>query len=93
MTDAVRNNEAWAYVMEHVAKTKDTSTSEAVCNGIWYEILRRHFSHPNFIIAPEQRQTTGGRPDLTIFYVDERKDLSHWEPIFTFEGKAPYHEE
>ncbi|KAF5660326.1 hypothetical protein FCIRC_12174 [Fusarium circinatum] len=63
-------------------------TSEAVCNGIWKEILRRHFPHPKFIIAPEQRQTTGKRPDLTIFHVDDSCD---WEPIFTFEGKAPYY--
>ncbi|EKJ79129.1 hypothetical protein HYE68_008752 [Fusarium pseudograminearum] len=93
MTDAVTKDQSWAFVIEHIAEKKDESTSEAVCNGIWTEILRRHFSYPDFIIAPEQRQTTGKRPDLTIFYVDKKRDLSSWHPIFTFEGKAPYHEE
>ncbi|KAH7020737.1 uncharacterized protein B0I36DRAFT_252002, partial [Microdochium trichocladiopsis] len=70
------------------------STSEAVCNGVWNEILQRHFLYPRFIIAPEQRQATGGRPNLTIFTMDRNADQEStgWHPIFTFKGKAPRHQ-
>ncbi|KLP01904.1 uncharacterized protein FFB20_07100 [Fusarium fujikuroi] len=85
----VMRDETWNLAINYIDKKKKASTSEAVCNGIWNEILRRNFPYPKFIIAPEQRQTTGIRPDFTIFFVD--KDKSEWHPVFTFEGKAPYH--
>ncbi|KAI6773061.1 hypothetical protein HG530_004019 [Fusarium avenaceum] len=66
------------------------TTSEAVSNSIWYEILQRHFSFPNFIIAPEQRDSKGSRPDLTVFaLIRNGGALDSWQPIFTFEGKKP----
>ncbi|KAF5968856.1 hypothetical protein FCOIX_11199 [Fusarium coicis] len=86
----VMSDETWNFAINYVGEDKATSTSEAVCNGIWNEILQRNFPYPKFIIAPEQRQTTGIRPDLTIFFVDKTK--KEWHPVFTFEGKAPYHE-
>ncbi|UZP36612.1 hypothetical protein NXS19_004428 [Fusarium pseudograminearum] len=43
-------------------------------------------------VAEKKTATTGGRPDLTIFYVPDDKNLTNWNPIFTFEGKAPKHE-
>jgi hypothetical protein len=86
----VMKDKTWKFAIDYVGETKATSTSEAVSNGIWNEILRRNFPYPRFIIAPEQRQTTGIRPDLTIFFVDETNQ--EWHPVFTFEGKAPYHE-
>ncbi|KAF5649646.1 hypothetical protein F52700_542 [Fusarium sp. NRRL 52700] len=91
----VMSDETWKFAIDYVDevhkvdKHKASSTSEAVSNGIWYEILRRNFRFPKFIIAPEQRQTTGKRPDFTIFFVDNTN--KEWHPVFTFEGKAPYH--
>ncbi|KAF5600580.1 hypothetical protein FPANT_2243 [Fusarium pseudoanthophilum] len=86
----VMGDATWNFAINYVGENKTTSTSEAVCNGIWNEILQRNFPYPKFIIAPEQRQTTAIRPDLTIFFVDKTK--KEWHPVFTFEGKAPYHE-
>ncbi|SCV50226.1 uncharacterized protein FFB14_11338 [Fusarium fujikuroi] len=85
----VMRDVTWNLAINYIDMEKHASTSEAVCNGIWNEILRRNFSYPKFIIAPEQRQTTGKRPDFTIFFVDKVK--CEWHPVFTFEGKAPYH--
>ncbi|KAF5586994.1 uncharacterized protein FSUBG_11924 [Fusarium subglutinans] len=91
--EAVMQNGTWKFAINYLSEIDDgSSTSEAVCNGIWTEILRRHFPYPDFIIAPEQRQTTGVRPDLTIFAVFGKEKLAEWEPIFTFEGKAPKYE-
>ncbi|KAF5716169.1 hypothetical protein FMUND_6512 [Fusarium mundagurra] len=87
--EEVMDNDTWNLAINYVDKKNDTSTSEAVCNGIWNEILRRNFPYPKFIIAPEQRQTSGKRPDLTVFFVDTVN--SEWHPVFTFEGKAPHH--
>ncbi|KAF5963923.1 hypothetical protein FBULB1_13083 [Fusarium bulbicola] len=86
---AVMQDPTWNFAIEYIDKDKEASTSEAVSNGIWNEILRRNFPYPKFIIAPEQRQTTGIRPDFTIFFVDQKE--REWHPVFTFEGKAPYH--
>ncbi|RBR11721.1 hypothetical protein FVER53590_13035 [Fusarium verticillioides] len=85
----VMRDKTWNLAIDYIDKNKTTSTSEAVSNGVWTEILRRNFPFPKFIIAPEQRQTTRKRPDLTIFFVDNVN--SEWHPVFTFEGKAPYH--
>ncbi|KAH8175188.1 hypothetical protein LIA77_03606 [Sarocladium implicatum] len=89
MAQEVMKDKTWKFAIDYVGKDKTTSTSEAVSNGIWNEVLRRLFPFPKFIIAPEQRQTTGKRPDLTIFFVDQAK--KEWHPVFTLEGKAPYH--
>ncbi|KAF5529489.1 hypothetical protein FMEXI_14126 [Fusarium mexicanum] len=85
----VMGDKDWKFAINYIDRKKNASTSEAVCNGIWNEILRRNFPYPKFIIAPEQRQNTGKRPDFTIFFVDKTNE--EWHPIFTFEGKAPYH--
>ncbi|KAF5643004.1 uncharacterized protein FTJAE_3364 [Fusarium tjaetaba] len=89
MAEVVMQDSTWKIAIDYVNQNKSTSTSEAVSNGVWNEILRRNFPFPKFIIAPEQRQTTRKRPDLTIFFVDKTK--KEWHPVFTFEGKAPYH--
>ena len=64
----------------------NNETSEAVSNGMWYEVLRRHFPFPRFIIAPEQNNLAGDRPDLTVFAIDA---TGQRKSVFTFEGKAP----
>lgn len=80
MAGAIIANNIWLAILGHC------TTSEAVSNGIWYEILRRYFPFPRFIIAPEQHNQAGARPDLTVFFIDAQQN---WGPIFTFEGKAP----
>ncbi|SCO25574.1 uncharacterized protein FFM5_14169 [Fusarium fujikuroi] len=86
----VMRDETWKFAIDYIDKKKAASTSEAVSNGIWNEILRRNFPYPKFIIAPEQRQTpTAKRPDFTIFFVDKKE--REWHPVFTFEGKASYY--
>ena len=82
MAAVITANANWMTVLAH------HTTSEAVSNGVWYEVLRTHFPYPKFIIAPEQRNQAGTRPDLTVFEIDANVN---WRPIFTFEGKAPNH--
>jgi predicted type IV restriction endonuclease len=84
MAATIAADPEWMLTFDH-----DT-TSEAVSNGIWYDILQRYFSFPNFIIAPEQRNSKGSRPDLTVFALIRKGGaLDSSEPIFTFEGKEP----
>ncbi|KAH6964628.1 hypothetical protein DER45DRAFT_557050 [Fusarium avenaceum] len=83
-TATITANGQWMTILDH----KDTS--EAISNGIWYEILQRHFSFPNFIIAPEERNKKGRRPDLTVVaLIRVGGVLKSLQPIFTFEGKEP----
>lgn len=65
------------------------TTTEAVSNGVWSSILQRFFPQPRFVIAPEQNNGVGGRPDLTVFYVYNNPPNTSWEPVFTLEGKTP----
>ena len=56
---------------------------ESVVNGIWYEILRRHFPFPQFIIAPETYNQQGRRIDLCVL----QNTNNGLRPVFSYEGK------
>ena len=56
---------------------------ESIVNGIWYEILRRHFPFPQFIIAPETYNQHGRRIDLCV--LENTNDGPR--EVFSYEGK------
>jgi hypothetical protein len=65
------------------------TTSEAVSNGVWLQVLQYHFPPDRFIIAPEQNNQAG-RADLAVFFMhNDNTGQLCWEPIFTLEGKTP----
>lgn len=82
-TVGVSTNNNMMFLLNH------QTTSEAVSNGVWSSILQNFFPAPKFVIAPEQNNGAGGRPDLTVYYVSNNVPNTHWEPVFTLEGKRP----
>lgn len=65
-----------------------TIVTEAVSNGLWYEILRRHFPFPRCIIAPELRANDGSRTDLGVLAPQNASDMNiRNSRYFCLEGK------
>jgi hypothetical protein len=82
-TVTVRETDKMMFILNN------TGTTEAISNGVWSSILQHYFPQPKFIIAPEQKNGSSGRPDLTVFYVKGNVPNTVLESVFTLEGKTP----